>query len=65
MSETRKPMDADWMSLQAAADRIGASRTKTLALIVKGDLIGKHVAERTVVERKSVERYARQMSKAA
>lgn len=46
-----------WMTLQAAADALGATRTKTLALIVKGDLIGEHIAKRTVVRRDSVEAY--------
>lgn len=44
----------EWMSLQAAADALGKSRSKTYALIVKGDLVGQHIAGRTVVSRKSV-----------
>lgn len=55
---TRKattPREDGWVTLQAAADALGATRTKTLALIVKGDLIGKHIAGRTVVRRDSVD----------
>lgn len=44
-----------WVSLQSAADAIGATRTKTLALIVKGDLVGKHIANRTVVRQDSID----------
>lgn len=58
MTATRKgnsPRDDGWMSLQAAADTLGMTRTKALGLIVKGDLIGQHIAGRTVVRRDSVE----------
>jgi hypothetical protein len=58
MSSPRKGLpnrDDGWVTLQAAADALGVTRTKTLALIVKGDLIGKHIAGRTVVRRDSVD----------
>lgn len=57
MARTRKatPREDGWVTLQAAADALGVTRTKTLALIVKGDLVGKHIAGRTVVRRDSVE----------
>lgn len=58
MSAPRKARDPEWMSLQAAADEIGVTPMKVLALIVKGDLSGQHVAGRTVVRRDTVEQYA-------
>jgi hypothetical protein len=65
MRATRKAKDTEEMALQAAADELKMSPLKVLALIVKGDLIGRHVAGRTVVDRKSVEQYAEQGTKAA
>lgn len=58
MTATRKghpPKEDGWVTLQAASDALGMTRTKALALIVKGDLIGKHIAGRTVVRRDSVD----------
>jgi hypothetical protein len=58
MSSPRKGLpirDDGWVTLQAAADALGVTRTKALALIVKGDLVGKHIAGRTVVRRDSVD----------
>jgi hypothetical protein len=46
----------EWVALQAAADALGMTRHRTLALIVKGDLVGQHIANRTVVRRDTVER---------
>jgi hypothetical protein len=65
MRATRNRTGEQWISLQAAATALGASRQGTLALIVKGDLIGEHIAGRTLVDKRSVEAYKRQQTKAA
>lgn len=60
MSSPRKGLpirDDGWVTLQAAADALDMTRTKVLALIVKGDLVGKHIAGRTVVLNDSVQAY--------
>jgi hypothetical protein len=46
-----------WVTLYAAAKEIGMSRLATLTLIVKGDLIGQHLANQTFVRRDSLDRY--------
>ena len=45
----------EWMSLQAAADALGRSRSVTLTLALKGELVTQHIANRTVVRRDSVD----------
>lgn len=59
MMRTRKAKPADeWMSLPAAERALGESRLTVLNRIVKGDLVGQHIAGRTVVRRDTVERLA-------
>lgn len=57
MDTTRKaPEEIDeWLSLNAAATTLGESRLTVLHRIVKGELIGKPVAGRTVVRRDTVD----------
>jgi plasmid maintenance system antidote protein VapI len=52
--EIKMEREDEWMTLQAAADALGVTRTTALALIVKGDLVGQHIAKRTVVRRDTV-----------
>lgn len=59
MTTARKPepvADEDWISLVEAARILGESRQTVLARAVKGELVAKHVAGRTVVSRQSVDR---------
>jgi hypothetical protein len=48
--------DDDWVSLGDAARMLGESRQGVLTRAVKGEVIAKHIAGRTVVTRQSVER---------
>ena len=61
MAATRKVrvQEDPWMTLSAAANALGTTRHTLLKRIVKGELIGKIVANRTVVSRESVERLQR------
>jgi hypothetical protein len=52
--QDEKPTD-EWMSLQAAADVLGKSRSSVLTLILKGELVAQHIANRTVVRRDSLD----------
>jgi hypothetical protein len=45
----------EWMSLQAAADALGHSRSVTLTMALKGELVTQHIANRIVVRRDSVD----------
>lgn len=55
MKGRRNSTRDEWMSLHAAAAALGLSRETALALCIKGDLVGQHIAGRTVVARQSVE----------
>jgi hypothetical protein len=55
MKGRRNSTRDEWMSLHAAAAALGLSRETALALCIKGDLVGQHIAGRTVVSRASVE----------
>ena len=61
MTTARKTVEAtqanadEWTTLHEAAVALGISRLATLSLIVKGDLVGQHIAKRTVVLRSSIE----------
>lgn len=55
MATARNKARTDWLSLNGAAKALGESRLAVLALIVKGDLVGQHIAERTVVRRDTVD----------
>lgn len=46
--KTRNDAD-EWVTLNAAAAQLGESRLTVLHRIVKGELEGKHIADRTVV----------------
>jgi hypothetical protein len=46
-----------WMTVGAAARAIGLSRLATLTLIVKGDLVGQHLAGQTFVRRDSLDAF--------
>lgn len=46
----------EWVSLVEASKMLGLSRQTVLTLAVKGELEAQHIAGRTVVSRKSVER---------
>ena len=48
--------DAHWISLPTAAAMLGESRLRVLTRVVKGELIAKHVAGRTIVSRESLKR---------
>lgn len=43
-----------WMSVGAAARALGESRLATLTRIVKGELVGQHLAGQTFVRRDSL-----------
>lgn len=55
MRRARASTTEKWMSVQAAATALGMSRPGVLALIVKGELAGEHIAGRTLVDRASVQ----------
>lgn len=57
MKARRNSTRDEWMSLHAAALALELSRETVLALCVKGDLIGQHVAGRTVIRRDTIEKY--------
>jgi hypothetical protein len=46
-----------WMTVGAAARAIGESRLATLTRIVKGELVGQHLAGQTFVRRDSLETF--------
>lgn len=58
MVAARKKLKTDdkWMSLVEAARTLGESRQTVLMRAVKGDLEAEHIAGRTVVSRRSIER---------
>lgn len=63
MTQLRKQRTADeWVTLQAAADALGESRLAVLTRIVKGELVGQHIAGRTVVRRDTVDRIAQEIA---
>jgi hypothetical protein len=49
------PQDEDWISLVEAARLLEETRQTVLARAVKGEVIAKHIAGRTVVSRQSVD----------
>lgn len=62
MRERLNRPSEEWMSLQAASDALGQSRQTTLVQIVAGELVGQHIANRTVVRRDSVEQRKQQQA---
>jgi hypothetical protein len=55
MDTVRKTEDADWITLAEAARMLGEARLTVLGRSVKGELVAKHIAGRTVVSRAGVE----------
>ena len=53
-SKAREKSDG-WVTLNTAAILLGESRLTTLHRIVKGELVAKHIANRTVVRRDTVD----------
>ena len=54
-----------WMSVLAASKALGCSRHGVLSAIAAGDLESQHIAGRTVVSQKSVERLKAKRASAA
>ena len=65
MKARRNSTGDEWMSLDRAAKELGVSREAVLALCIKGELVGQHVAGRTVVRRDSVAVYQQEKQDAA
>lgn len=54
----KEPQDNDWVSLVEASRLLKQSRQTVLMRAVKGELVAKHIAGRTVVSRSSLEALA-------